>query len=475
MTSTVDYDATIVGAGPNGLAAAITIAQTGRSVLVLEAADQVGGGTRSAELTLPGFIHDVCSAIHPLALASPFLRSLPLDDYGLRWIQPSIPLAHPLDDGATFLYQDLKTTASELGSDGQAYRRLMEPLVVGWEDLVYDLLGPLRIPKHPLILARFSRLAIRAATSLADAHFSQDSARALIAGLAGHSMLPLERPITAAFALIEGMLGHAVGWPMAAGGSQSIANALADHLRSLGGQIVTGTEVTRLDELPSSHTTFLDLTPRSVLRLAGDQLPSSYRRWLRRYRYGPGVFKVDWALDGPIPWKAVECSKAATVHVGGSLEEIAESERTAWEGRHAERPFVILAQQSLFDPSRAPGEGHVAWGYCHVPHGSDVTMLNQIEDQIERFAPGFKDQILARATKTALEMERYNPNYVGGDINGGVQDLGQHFTRPAPRLVPYSTPVRGLYLCSSSTPPGGGVHGMCGHYAAKAALRRELK
>jgi phytoene dehydrogenase-like protein len=467
------YDAIVIGSGPNGLAAAITLAQARRSVLVLEARATIGGGMRSAGLTLPGFLHDVCSAIHPLGVSSSFFRALPLDGYGLEWIYPPAPLAHPLDNGiAAVLERPVEATGETLGPDAAAYQKLMAPFVSDWERLADDMLGPLPIPPHhPLVLARFGLRAVRSARGFAESLFRGERARALFAGMAGHSMLPLERSPTAAFGLLLGIAGHAVGWPIPRGGSQRFADALASYLRSLGGEVITGWPVESLDELPSSRLILADVTPRQLLGIAGHRLPARYRRKLQGYRYGPGVFKLDLALDGPIPWKAESCARAGTVHVGGTLEEIAAAERAVWHGKHPEKPFVLLAQQSLFDPDRSPQGKHTVWAYCHVPSGSTVDMAERIEAQIERFAPGFRDLILARSTMSAVDMEQYNPNYVGGDINGGIQDLCQHFTRPVPRLVPYSTPVKGLYLCSSSTPPGGGVHGMCGYYAARAALR----
>jgi phytoene dehydrogenase-like protein len=473
MPENYDYDAVVVGAGPNGLAAAITLAQAGLSVLVLEVAETVGGGARSAELTLPSFIHDVCSAVHPLGAGSPFFRMLPLAEYGLEWIQPAAPLAHPFDDGtAAVLERSVEATGKTLGRDAVAYRKLMAPLVAGWDKLAVDLLGPLRLPpRHPLALARFGWHAIPSARHLAERLFEGERARALFAGMAAHSMLPLDQPPTAAFGLVIGILGHAVGWPLPRGGSQRIGDALACYLRSLGGEVVTGVRVESLDELPLARAVLCDVTPRQLLHIAGHHLPSGYRRKLAGYRYGPGVFKVDWALDGPIPWQAAECTRAGTLHLGGTLEEMAAAERLVWQGAHPEKPYVLVVQPSLFDATRAPEGKHTAWAYCHVPHTSTFDMTERIEAQIERFAPGFRDLILARSVKSAVEMEQYNPNYIGGDINGGVQDLGQLFTRPVFRLVPYSTPVKGLYICSSSTPPGGGVHGMCGYFAARAALR----
>ena len=466
------YDAVVVGAGPNGLAAAIALAQAGKSVLVVEDRDTVGGGCRSAELTLPGFLHDTCSAIHPLGLGSPFFRTLPLGEHGLEWIQPPAPVAHPLDDGtAVMMERSVEDTARGLGADATAYRRLMGPVVERWDALVPDLLAPLHLPRHPVALARFGLAALRSARGLAEARFRDERARALFAGLAGHSIVPLERAATAAIGLVLGAAAHAVGWPLPRGGSRRIADALAAQLRSLGGEIRTGHVVESLDALPPARAVLCDVTPRQLLTLAGDRLGGRYRRQLERYRYGPAAFKVDLALSGPIPWRAGDCVRAGTVHLGGTLAEIAASEAEVGRGRHPERPYVLLAQQSLFDPSRAPAGKHTAWAYCHVPNGSAVDMTQRIEAQIERFAPGFRDLVLARSVLTPARLHDLNPNYVGGDINGGAQDLGQMFTRPAPRIVPYSTPVRGLYICSSSTPPGGGVHGMCGYHAARAALR----
>jgi phytoene dehydrogenase-like protein len=465
----------VVGSGPNGLAAAIEIARAGRSVLVLEAEQTFGGGTRSAELTLPGFLHDVCSAIHPLASCSPFLQGLPLAEHGLQLIHPPLALAHPFDDGsAAVLDRSIEVTSSSLGSDGAAYRELMEPLAADAAKLIPELLGPLRLPRHPQMLARFGLKAMRSAAGLARSSFEQERARGLFAGLAAHSMMPLERRPTAAFGLTLGMLGHTVGWPIARGGSQAIADSLASYLGSLGGEISLGSRVESIDDLPPARAVLFDLTPRQLLRIAGERMSSRYRRQLERYRYGPGVFKIDWALDGPVPWKSEQCGRAGTVHLGGTLAEIAASEDAVDRGRHPDMPYVLVAQQSLFDPSRSPEGKETLWAYCHVPSGSSVDMTERIEAQVERFAPGFRELVLGRSTMPPAEVERYNANYVGGDINGGVQDLRQLFTRPAPRLNPYSTPDRKIYICSSSTPPGGGVHGMCGHFAARTALRRTL-
>jgi phytoene dehydrogenase-like protein len=467
------YDAVVVGSGPNGLAAAITLAQHGKSVLVLEAQPTPGGGLRSRELTLPGYVHDVCAAIVPLCVGSPFFRQAPLSDFGLEMIWPPAALAHPFDDGtAAILERAVEHTAAGLGPDQAAYRRLMAPLAANARHVVDDLLGPLAWPRHPLSFGRFGLLAALPASLLARVAFRGSHARGLFAGLAAHSMLPLEAPISAGFGLTLGLLGHAVGWPMARGGSQRIADALVGYLRALGGEVQTSAPVGTLDDLPQHGAALLDLTPRQVLSVAGSALPQRYRRVLARYRYGLGVFKVDWALDGPIPWTAAACARAGTVHLGGTLDEVAASERAAWAGEHTDRPFVLLVQHTLFDSTRAPTGRHTAWAYCHVPPGSTLDRTDAIEAQVERFAPGFRQRILARNTLNPLDLERYNANYIGGDINGGVQDLGQMWTRPAARVVPYSTPNPRVFVCSSSTPPGGGVHGMCGAYAARAALRR---
>lgn len=462
------YDAIVVGSGPNGLAAAITLAQQGAAVLVVEARDTPGGGTRSGELTLPGFIHDICSAIHPMGVASPFFRSLPLDKFGLEWIFPQAEAAHPLDDGsAVMIWRSIEETAAGLGVDEKAYRRLMRPLVRDYQKLLHEFVGPLRPPRYPFAMARFGPLALLPATQLARLAFRGQRARAVFAGMAAHSIMPLEQMATSGFGLMLQLQAHATGWPMAKGGSQHIADALAGYFESLGGTIELGWEIKSLSELPPARVMLFDVTPRQLLQITGDRFPAGYRQKLERYRYGAGVFKVDYALDGPIPWAAPECAQAGTVHIGGTLDEIAASER--FEAGH-ERPFILLAQQSLFDASRAPDGKHTAWAYCHVPNGSTQDMTAIIDAQIERFAPGFGERVLARATHNTVQMQAYNSNYIGGDINGGVQDLRQLFTRPVPRLRPYSTPDPSIFLCSSSTPPGGGVHGMCGYYAAKRAL-----
>lgn len=469
-------DAVVVGAGPNGLAAALTLARAGRSVLVIEARETVGGGCRSEELTVPGFVHDVCSAVHPLVAGSPFFRSLPLERMGIELVHPEAPLAHPLDDGtAVMLERSVAVTAAGLGPDREAYERLMAPVVNDLSLVLPGVLGPaLRPPRHPLAMARFGRLALRSAAGLARSRFAGDRARALLAGNAAHSMLRLESPPSAGVGLLLMALGHAVGWPIVRGGSQRIADGMVEELRRLGGEVETGREVRSLDELPPARATLLDVSPRQLLGIAGMRMPAGAWRRLARYRYGPGVVKVDWALAGPIPWRAPECARAATVHLGGTLAEIAAGEGEVIRGRIAERPCVLLAQQTLADPSRAPAGMHTVWAYCHVPAGSTVDMTGRIEAQVERFAPGFRDRVVARATRLPADLERENPNYVGGDIGGGVQDLRQTLGRPVLSANPYATPVPGVYLCSSSTPPGGGVHGMCGHLAARAALRREL-
>jgi phytoene dehydrogenase-like protein len=471
-----EYDAVVVGSGPNGLAAAITLARAGCKVLVLEAKDTIGGGMRSLELTLPGFLHDMCSSVHPLGVASPFFRSLPLEQFGLEWVYPDAELAHPLDgDSAIVVERSIQATSEQFGVDADAYRHLMTPLVEHHEKILDEFLGPLRMPRHPLAMAHFGVLALNPATALARRTFRQSEARALFGGLAAHSIMPLEQMTTAAFGLMLGMLAHAVGWPLARGGSQRIGQALSAYFCALGGEIVTGHEVRTLRDIPPAYATLFDVTPRQMLRIVGDRLPTRYRRKLEGYRYGPGVYKVDYALSQPIPWRAKDCSRSATVHLGGTLGEIVLSERQVWQGQHQDKPYVILVQPTLFDPERAPKGKHIAWAYCHVPNGSTQDMSATIDTQIERFAPGFQDCILARSTHHPVQMEAYNPNYVGGDINGGVQDLRQLFTRPVARAVPYSTPISNVYICSSSTPPGGGVHGMCGYYAAVAALASTLR
>lgn len=459
----------MIGAGPNGLTAAIVLAREGVDVTVLEARAAVGGGASSDALTLPGFTHDVCSAVHPMGAVSPAFASMPLSAHGLRWIVPPAAMAHPLDDGkAVMLENSLERTAEGLGGDGRAYRRLLGPLAARWGDLAPEILAPLHWPSHPAPLARFGALALCPAEWEARALFKTPEARALVAGLAAHSLRPLERAGSAAAGWALALAGHAAGWPLPEGGSQRISDALASYLRALGGRIVAGAEVRSLDELDDADAVLCDLTPRQLLRVAGGRLTDGYRRALASFRYGPGVFKVDWALDGPIPWRAEGCARAATVHVGGGLDEIAASERAPARGEVHERPFVLVTQPSLFDARRAPKGKHTAWGYCHVPHGSTLDATARVEAQIERFAPGFRGRILARASMGPADLERRDANLVGGDIAGGAQDLAQLFLRPTRRF--HRTSSRKLYLCSASTPPGPGVHGMCGYHAAKAAL-----
>ncbi|WP_419698227.1 phytoene desaturase family protein [Mucilaginibacter sp. NFX135] len=465
-----DYDAVIVGSGPNGLAAAILLQQNGLSVLLLEGKKEIGGGLRSAELTLPGYLHDICSAIHPMAAASPFFETLPLEQYGLEYIYPEIAAAHPFDDGtAAILTKSIEQTASLLGDDEQAYLKLINPVVKNWPLIASDALGPLHFPKHPLAMAQFGLDGLTSAIFL-EKRFKTQAAKGLFAGMAAHAIQPLSNLATSAIGLVLMAQGHLKGWPVPKGGSKQIANALTSYFISIGGKIETDRYIESLSQLPSAHAVLFDITPRQLLKIAGNQFSSLYKWQLERYRYGMGVFKIDWALDAPIPFKAEPVKQAGTVHIGNTFEEIADGEQRIWKGEHPEKPFVLLAQQSQFDASRAPVGKHTAWAYCHVPNGSAKDMTAIIEQQVERFAPGFRDTILAKHTFNTAEMEEYNPNYIGGDINGGVIDIGQLFTRPALRWSPYKTSAKGLYICSSSTPPGGGVHGMCGYHAAKKAL-----
>jgi phytoene dehydrogenase-like protein len=467
------YDAIVVGGGPNGLAAAIELARRGKRVRVYEANDIVGGSARSAALTLPGFVHDTCSAVHPLAVGSPFFKTLSLAEYGLEFVYPPAALAHPFDDGsAILLHRSVEQTSEQLGVDGRSYRKLLTPLVRNWDRLAPALLGPLRVPRHPFAMARFGLHGIRAASGFVPGRFKEDRTRAFFAGAVAHSCLALDQLGTTAFGLVLLTLGHTVGWPIPRGGSQNISNALAAHLKHLGGEILTSMRIHSLNDLASSRCVLFDLTPRQLLQIAGEGFPAGFKSKLRRYRYGPGAFKLDWALDGPVPWRAPECTQAATIHLGGSFAEIEASESAVWEGKCSDRPFVLAAQPSLFDPSRAPEGKHTLWAYCHVPNGSTIDMTERIENQIERFAPGFRSRILARSALTPAELESRNANLVGGDINGGAPTITQLFTRPTIRI--YSTPLKGAYLCSASTPPGGGVHGMCGYHAARTALRKSF-
>ena len=471
--SATSLDAIVIGSGPNGLAAAILLAREGYSVRVLEAADEIGGGTRSAELTLPGFLHDVCSAVHPMGILSPFYTTLPLAEHGLQWLRPLASIAHPLDDGpAVMLYRSLARTAEGLGRDGPAYRRLLGPFVERAPELLADVLAPLRIPSHPIQMARFGLRAAFSANRLARLMFREERARALLAGCAGHSVLPLSQPLTAALGVLFAITGHAEDWPIARGGSAAIARALGSYLRSLGGEIETGRRITQLRELPEARVVLFDTSPEQLAQIAGEALPAGYRRRLGRYRYGPGAFKLDWALDGPIPWRDPACLEASTVHVGGTLEEICASERDMYRGHHGEKPYLIVCQQSQFDPSRAPAGKHTGYAYCHVPHGSTLDRTAVVEAQIERFAPGFRDRILARHTTNTADFERHNPNYKGGAITGGVSDAFQLFNSPVTRLDPYTTPNPKLFICSAAAPPGGGVHGQCGYWAARSAIKR---
>ncbi|WP_242696333.1 phytoene desaturase family protein [Longitalea luteola] len=465
------YDAIVVGSGPNGLSAAVTLQQAGVKVLLLEGKETIGGGLRTAEITLPGYLHDICSAIHPMAVASPFLSTLPLQEHGLEFIYPDIAAAHPFDDGsAAVLKQSFTETARLLGEDEHNYTKLIQPLLQSWPQIAADILGPLQFPRHPWLLAQFGLKALTSASYLSG-KFRTDKAKGLWGGMAAHSIQPLTNAATSAISLVLMAAGHLKGWPLPKGGSISIANAMASYFLSIGGKIETGNYVRSLDQLPASKAVLLDVTPRQLLQIAGNRFSSFYTRQLQRYRYGMGVFKIDWALREPIPFTAPECRQAGTVHIGNKIDEIMESERLSSVGIHPEKPFVLLAQPSLFDISRAPANKHTAWAYCHVPHGSTVDMTTAIENQVERFAPGFKDCILARHTMNTAQMETYNPNYIGGDINGGIIDLRQLYTRPAMRWSPYTTPAKGIYICSSSTPPGGGVHGMCGFHAARKALQ----
>lgn len=469
----MSFDAVIIGSGPNGLAAAIRLAQEGLSVKVFEKADTIGGGTRTQELTLPGFQHDVCSAIHPMAKASPFFNSLPLEKYGLEWIYPKVTVAHPLDNQpAAALFRSLDETSDQLGKDGKVYRSLMAPFADSWEQLTPQILAPFNFwPDHPLLMARFGLFGLRSAESLAK-KFKSIKARALFGGLAAHGIMPFNNTASAAIGLILGTAAHTTGWPFPKGGSHSITQAMAAYFFSMGGEIETGTPIHLLDQLPPSKTVLFNTTPKQILDIAGEELNTDYAEKLRNFKYGPGVFKLDLALNAPIPWKDEVCRKAGTVHLGGTFKEIAASEAASSDGQHPPNPYVLVAQQSLFDDSRAPSGKHTAWAYCHVPNGSTRDMTKPILNQIERFAPGFNDCIIGQHSMNTKAMQEYNPNYIGGDVNGGKQDITQLFTRPAGLLDPYHIPGSNMFICSASTPPGGGVHGMCGFHAAESVLKR---
>ncbi|MDR9418798.1 phytoene desaturase family protein [Gracilimonas sp.] len=470
-----EYDAVVVGSGPNGLSAAVRLAQEGLKVVVLEAKSTIGGGTRTQELTEPGFLHDVCSAVHPTAASSPFFKTLGLENFGLEYIYPEIPYAHPLDDGeAAIAYKSLEQTIAHLGEDGKAYQKVFTEFVEHWEYLAEDIFGTLRIPKHPLLMARFGWYGLFSGQQFTDIHFQSEKAKALFAGCAAHSIIPLNKAFTASFGLVLGSSAHALGWPVAKEGSSAITDALAKLFTSLGGSIVTDHEVNDLNDIPSSKTVLFDLTPQQINNIAGDKLPNKYRNRFKNYQYGPGTFKIDWALSEPVPWQNEACRKAGTLHLGGTFKEIAASEEDAWNGDHSENPYVLVSQPSLFDETRAPKSKHTLWAYCHVPNGSTKDMTSVIEAQIERFAPGFKDTIISKHTFNSSEMQAYNSNYIGGDINGGAQIAKQLFGRPVLKWDPYKIPVKGMYICSSSTPPGGGVHGMCGFHAAQSLLRNEF-
>ncbi|MEX2456830.1 MAG: NAD(P)/FAD-dependent oxidoreductase [Balneolaceae bacterium] len=474
MKKSSAYDAIIIGSGPNGLSAAIRLALEGLSVKVFEASETIGGGMRTKELMQSGFKHDICSAIHPLAASSPFLKQLPLGDFDLEWITPEFPVAHPMDNGdAVVMHHSMKETMEELGNDGEKYRSAMEPIVENWDTLTKDFLGPLRFPKRPVDLALFGLKALQPA-SLFQKRFKDERAKALFGGLAAHSILPLNAISTSAIGLVLGAAGHSVGWPLPKGGSQSIADAMKYYFISLGGEVETGVEVTSIDQLPKATSYLFDLTPKQLIEIAGDRLPEAYINMLKKYRYGSGVFKIDYILKEPVPWKDSRCNRAGTVHLGGTFDEIAASEKIMDEGGIPDNPYVLVAQQSLFDDTRTPDDRHTLWAYCHVPNGSTVNMTQRIENQIERFAPGFRDIVEERQTMNTDQFHEYNANYFGGDINGGRQDIWQLFTRPVSLVHPYATPAEGIYVCSSSTPPGGGVHGMCGYHAADLVLNKEF-
>lgn len=474
-SSNPEFDAVIVGSGPNGLSAGILLAQQGLKVIILEAEDTIGGGTRTKELTEPGFLHDVCSAVHPTGIGSPFFRTLPLSNFGLEWIHPKYPVAHPLELGeAIIAYQSLEKTLVEFGKDSKNYEKLMKSFVDGWEYLSEDLFGPIRIPQNPISMARFGWFGALSAKLLSNSMFDTAKVKAYFAGLAAHSIIPLEKSFTASFGLVLASSLHSVGWPIAKGGSSSISNSLAEYFESLGGMIRTNNRIQDTSQLPPSKVVLYDLTPHQIVKIADKELPLRFINKFLNFKYGPGAYKMDFALSEPVPWTNKECSGAGTLHLGGSFEEIAYSERETWKGNHPEKPYVLISQPSLFDDSRAPKGKHTLWAYCHVPNGSDKDCSEEIVNQIERYAPGFRDTIISSHSISAPEFERYNANYIGGDINGGAQTFKQLIGRPVFQWDPYKLPVKGMYICSSSTPPGGGVHGMCGYHAAKSALKNEF-
>ena len=475
MAYTKTYDAVIVGSGPNGLSAGILLVQKGLRVKIFEAYHKTGGGMRTHELTLPGFRHDICSAIHPLAFESPFFKTLPLEDFGLEWVHPDIPLAHPLENGdAVFLYQSLQKTARQMGIDEERYHTLYDKFIKHWDAMSNDLLGPLRLPQKPFLLSPFGYKALQSAQGFAERYFQTEKAQTLFGGLAAHSIRSLQRPGTAAIGLVLALAGHKSGWPFPKKGAQSLADALTKYFTHLGGEISMGQRIDSFNDLPESKTYFFDTNPRDMAKICGQRLSTLYKKRLSKFEYGHGVFKIDAALKSPIPWKNEECKKAGTVHLGGTLDEICESERSMNQDKHTKQPFVLVAQHTNFDHTRAPSNRHTLWAYCHVPNGSEKDMEEEIFGQIERFAPGFRETVMDVTCTTSMDFEAYNPNYLGGDINGGAAKLSQLFSRPVLKKVPYRTSAKEIYLCSSSTPPGGGVHGMCGYHAARDALKRIL-